>query len=53
VYNVDFTAPWFVRYFGSSFYLQRINKYVGDSEPTEVELVALRDFIDQSKIKAL
>lgn len=52
-YFVDFTKTWYIAKFSARFYVQRINKYVGDGNTTEVEILAIQDFIDPSKITPL
>jgi hypothetical protein len=53
VYQFDFTRAKYVSKFGSNFYVQRINKYVGPTESTEIEMLKLGEPIAENKIKPL
>jgi hypothetical protein len=53
VYQFDFTTSVYIEKFGSEFYVQSINQYDGEEESTEVEILALAEALDSSKITAL
>jgi len=53
VVNFDCTIPVYVNALGGTYYLERINKYIDESESVEVELLRLGDLIDFEKINKL
>lgn len=53
VYQFDFTTSVYIEKMGSEFYVQSINQYDGDEDSTEVEILALAEALDSSKITAL
>ena len=53
VYQFDFSNTIYVEKFGTEFYVQAINKYIGSEESTEMELLALAEGFNVSKITDL
>lgn len=53
VLQINFTRQYYIKKHGSLFFLQGVNKYVGDGNSTEFELVRLGQFLDVNKIKPL